>query len=647
MSRDREVGYIASIENPLIYVVAVKKDACLNRYDYVYIPIRDVIDGKEVSVRVLGQVLWVKREPYRVGSDGYIADIFGDVPRDSIVEVIQARVMILGYKYEGKIYMPRTTPSVGTPVYLASTDLIKEFLGVNAERALCIGKLATRYDVPFCLDMKGLTRHLAIIAATGSGKTWSSVLLIEELLKKNATILVIDPHGEYVHIRDSIERLGPGFKGRAIVISASDTAIGDLKYRINVLKVSPQVLADIAKVPKQATKIRFTLQQLHALTKRIVKATGNRKYGSLDFMIRVLNGLMSSLESPNTFVNRLCSELKITDSKAREGISKVINRIIGVDSKGRVQHLLASVKVYLQELRRIGIYTYWSLPLSKILRPGCVTVVNLAGLNDEVQDHVVYHLLTRIFRARVNYVRGLNGVKYPKPVVIFLEEAHRFAPPKNERKTLSLGIISRIACEGRKFGVYLVVITQRPSRIDQDVLSQCNSQIILRLVNQRDINAVLATSEALSEELGRLIPVLDVGEAIVVGPITPLPLVIKLRDRVLSYGGGDIDLVAEWVSSNGLFERLEKVVKDYLEIDVPYDVLYKGEADSKFAEVYDFEFGILRGRVRGAYVEVRFEEKTWSCDLCGFTDSPCEHVIALIAKAIKDGVIDFHKGLGR
>ncbi|ADN50026.1 ATP-binding protein [Vulcanisaeta distributa] len=634
-----EVGFIVNVESPLVYVVSIKRNSGVNRYDYVYIPMRDYVNDKEVNVNVLGQVLWIRREPYRVGVDGYVADVLDDMPRDSIVEVVQARVMVLGYKYGDRIYMPRTTPAVGTPVYLADTGMVSEFVRVDPDRALCIGRLSLRSEVPYCIDMNGLRRHLAIIASTGSGKTWSSVILIEELLKKGATVLVIDPHGEYVHIKSSISRLGPQFLDKVIVITASEVGTGDLRYRINTMKVQPEVLADVAGVPRGASKIRYVIYLVHTLVRTIVKHSGARQLGTLDSMIKVINEILEY--GANTSVDRVLKRLNVSlDDEGRRRAEKVLKELEDlIDSKTK-KALLVSTRVYLRRLRRIGLYTYWSLPLDKVLRPGSVTIINLAGLSDEVQDHVVYHILSRVFRARVNYVRNLPGPRYPFPVVVILEEAHRFAQPRAVKSTLSLSIISRIAGEGRKFGVYLVVITQRPSKVDPDVLSQCNSQIILRLVNQRDVMAVLSASEVLNEELGRLIPMLDVGEGIVVGPITPLPLVIRLRDRVLDYGGSDIDLSKAWgVQADLSVEELREGVEKALSTKVGARSVL--EAVSLINDVGDvsMDTGVLSGRVGGAHVEVRLGENTWSCEVCGSTYEPCPHVIALTAKAIKDGLL--------
>ncbi|WP_069806929.1 ATP-binding protein [Vulcanisaeta thermophila] len=633
-----EIGYLVNVESPLVYAISIKREARVTRYDYVYVPIRDYVDGKEINTKVLGQILWIRREPYRVGTDGYVPEVLEGIPSESLVEVVQGRVLVLGYKLGDKIIMPRTAPPIGTPVYLADESMVREFIKVPEERALCIGSLATRSGVPFCIDMNGLRRHMAIIAATGSGKTWSSVVLIEELLKKGATVLVFDPHGEYTHIKDSIHKLGPEYVGRVTIIRVADYNVGDYKYRINLTKVNPEVLADIMGIPQKAYKIRYALYLLHKLIKLLVKHTGKRELGTIRNMIWVINEFLNN--GGNVKIDRLLKKYGATlDEEARAkvtGVMEELGEIIDTKSKMSV---LINVRTHLRRLARLNLYTYKSLPLNKILRQSSVTIVNLAGVSDEIQDHVVYHILTRVFRARVNFVRNLPGPRYPFPVVVILEEAHRFAPPRSTRKTLSLSIISRIAAEGRKFGVYLVVITQRPSRVDPDILSQCNSQLILRLINQRDIQATLSASEALSQELSQLIPVLDTGEGVVTGPITPLPMVIKLRNRVLDYGGSDIDLVTAWRVDGMPINEVRNAVNNVLNANVTVQEALEGIAMMGSTDSLEYGFGVLRGRVANVNVEVRVKERSWYCEACGARERPCPHVIALLAKAIKENII--------
>lgn len=103
-------------------------------------------------------------------------------------------------------------------------------------------------------------------------------------------------------------------------------------------------------------------------------------------------------------------------------------------------------------------------------------------------------------------------------------------------------LVKKIAAEGRKFGIFLAIITQRPGKIDQDVLSQCNSQIILRITNPVDQKAILESSENMSASLMEDLPSLDIGEAIIIGEIVKMPTIAKIRQRETEEGGVDVDI---------------------------------------------------------------------------------------------------------
>ncbi|KKL53117.1 hypothetical protein LCGC14_2278630, partial [marine sediment metagenome] len=94
-----------------------------------------------------------------------------------------------------------------------------------------------------------------------------------------------------------------------------------------------------------------------------------------------------------------------------------------------------------------------------------------------------------------------------------------------------------------KFGIFLILITQRPYKIDQDALSQCNSQFILRITNPEDQNAISASSEKLSSNLLQDLPGLNRGEAVIVGNLTRAPVMVKIRRRNTREGGSDIDVI--------------------------------------------------------------------------------------------------------
>jgi len=638
------IGYIVTVEPGIVTVALLRKDE-VAKYDYVYFTLRDKVDGKLVPVKVIGQIIDIRREPYRLSTEAYVADVIESTPQDSLVEVITGRVLVLGYKYNDTILRPKTTPPVGTPVYPASDRDVEELVKVPAERGLHIGTLITRPTIPVALDVYGLRRHLAILAATGSGKTWTSILLIEELLKKGATIVVIDPHGEYVPLKDTIHRLGPEYRNAVTVLKVAPYQLGESKYRVSLAGVDSETLASILRIQTTAAKMRYALALAHKLLRTVRRATGNRQVCTVRNLMRLLKAVSTGAIRNLTQVLSLLGvkvDINAIDPKLRRTLEDLVSELKDFAEEKRNRTAVMSVLIRLRKLRSLGIYTYYSTPLSMILQPRHVTVINLAGVNDEIQDHVTYHILERILRARIRYIRGLRGPKYPYPVVIIVEEAHRFAPTKTRGSTWSRDALIRIACEGRKFGVYLVVITQRPSRIDPDVLSQCNSQIILRLVNPRDIDAVVQSSELVDVEISKLIPHLNIGEAVVLGPVAPLPLVVRLRDRVLDYGGGDIDVISEWSRSLERRFELERTIQGLVEkiLDAKISLRDARRALYEINSVteYDADGAVISGTVKGAYVEVRLGEKSWTCSRCsGTLLTPCIHVITLIARAYMDG----------
>ena len=182
-----------------------------------------------------------------------------------------------------------------------------------------------------------------------------------------------------------------------------------------------------------------------------------------------------------------------------------------------------------------------------------LSVVDLSGLEDEIADYIAYRILTGIYEK-------ISEGEFEYPVFIFIEEAHRFIP--SDGKTYSSSIIKRIAAEGRKFGIFLTVITQRPSKIHSDVLSQCNSQIIMRITNPNDQNAISRSSERMSQDLLEDLPGLNVGEAVIVGEMTRAPVMVKVKKRTTKEGGADIDIIGK------LSKAVEEAKKETTESEV-------------------------------------------------------------------------------
>jgi DNA helicase HerA-like ATPase len=124
------------------------------------------------------------------------------------------------------------------------------------------------------------------------------------------------------------------------------------------------------------------------------------------------------------------------------------------------------------------------------------------------------------------------------------EEGHNFAPAGGA--SISRDIIKKIAAEGRKFGVGFAVISQRPSKLDPDVTSQCNTLITMRIKNPDDQRFIVKSTEQLSKADIDELPALSTGEALISGRSIPAPLLVRVGFKALKHGGESPKILDEW-----------------------------------------------------------------------------------------------------
>ncbi|WP_148292293.1 ATP-binding protein [Planktothrix agardhii] len=161
----------------------------------------------------------------------------------------------------------------------------------------------------------------------------------------------------------------------------------------------------------------------------------------------------------------------------------------------------------------------------ELVQFGKISVLSLAGYDDNFRSTIYSLIAEEIFEARVR-----DELKYP--VLFILEEAHNFVPAQANNslaKERSISITKQIAQEGRKFKVGLMLISQRPSRLDETTLAMCNSYIIMRMLNPADQSFVRKVIESLGEEETKMLPDLADGEAILSGEFTTFPILVKMK----------------------------------------------------------------------------------------------------------------------
>ena len=432
-------------------------------------------------------------------------------------EIYEIVVETIGFFSEmlGDFINPRIPPMPGQPVYFSSNEMLARMLSPKRKGetgGAHIGSLLTRKrdEVPIILSVKEIvSTHLAVLASTGAGKSYTASVLIEELMMPHnrAPVLIVDPHGEYHTLREIHNHptfTAPGYQPEVRIFTPDK-----IKVRISTLTENDILYL----LPEMTEKMRTFLSQAYRAL------INNRALGRLWGFQDLLNEVLA---------------LKYEDAKGQGGGN--VSTIDGLE--WRLKRRFEQSRVFSDSQH---------IPLQDLFRPGQCTVLQLSDIDENEQQVIVGALLRRTNKARVATVRGAASDEesnLPYPVFVLLEEAHRFAPAGV--KVVSTDILKQILSEGRKFGVGIGLITQRPGKLDQDVLSQCMTQFIMRIVNPIDQQTIASSVEGAGRRLLDELPALTKGQVIVSGVAVNTPVLCQVRTRITRHGGETIDAPSEW-----------------------------------------------------------------------------------------------------
>ncbi|MEM1950783.1 MAG: ATP-binding protein [Candidatus Nitrosocaldus sp.] len=499
-----------SVDGPLGFVVGEAYP-----YKFTFIAKRAVSVGEYVTVdangrRILGMVEQSSiRSSIMDGVSNYHAASEGKAIAERNVrdKSYLAAVRVLGYIDElikGKVTLPSLPPEPGSMVFDASRDELKVF-SIEGSAWIRIGSLLRNASVSVSVNLDRLaSRHLAILSVTGGGKSNLLALIAKRIAEFNGTMIIFDYHGEYADLNmDNVEVIDAKINPRYI-----DEA---------------ERLADLLEIREYATVQREVLG----------KALTNDVKSSEDFWA----ALKANIDMLKDMEEQKRSRKSIQTIRACERLQGIIDSAV----------------------RRLGslVDTSQRRPLD-MLKPNKVNILNMIEFTEKQANIAIAYYLEEILedRKRAERLRGRreveagnrgSDVKFDTPVICAIEEAHVFLP--NNKDTDAKYIASKIAREGRKFGVSLIIVSQRPRRLDQDVLSQMGSLAVLRLTNPDDQRYINEASEVLSKELLEYLPSLNVGEAILVGQWVNIPSIVKIEEVKEKRAGRDISAVEQWQSS--------------------------------------------------------------------------------------------------
>jgi uncharacterized protein len=463
--------------------------------------------GKFVAIRsgastLIGVIAEITAsEPAEPGTYGYNAvaqvDLMGEiVPREEGGSCFQRGV--------------RDYPAIGDEVEIIGRDDLRVVYSSVAVRSISIGHLHQDHTIPANVDPDSLlSKHFAVLGSTGVGKSSGVVVILTELLKArpDARILLLDIHNEYA---------------RSFGDAASIVGADNLKLPFWVFNFDE--MTDVIYGGKHAV-----LEEVEILAELIPIAKGNyhnyKSGGDRPALAR--KGARNQAFTADTPSPYLIQDLltlidermgKLENRSSRMVHHRLMMRVEAIKNDPRYAFMFENANVGGDTLAAV---------LNQLFRleseSNGITILKLASLPGEVVDAVVCVV------ARLAFEFGLwsDGVI---PLLLVCEEAHRYAAADH---TLGFApvrrALSRIAKEGRKYGVHLGLVTQRPAELDPTIISQCSTLFAMRMANDQDQSLLRSAVSDAAANLLSFLPSLGTGEVVGVGEGMPLPTRLSFR----------------------------------------------------------------------------------------------------------------------
>ena len=411
-----------------------------------------------------------------------------------------------------------TIPTINAECHLIHRERLKQFMqaissipeGEDAV-SLQIGHYSIDEDATAWLNGNKLfQRHAVIVGSTGSGKSWCVAKILEQVASlKSADAILFDIHGEYSPLQ------GESFSH--LKVAGPNDNIGNgilfLPYWLLTYEEMLSLMLDRSdsNAPNQA--MMFSNAVIDG-KKAFLREVGNQEMEAnitLDSPIPYsLNNLLNSLKEKDTEM------VQGANNREKQGAyygksTRFIQRLETKQRDKRLNFMFSSDESLLS-------YDYMGELCTKLMAPSVdgkkgVKIIDFSEVPSDILPLIVSLIARVIFS-----VQQWTPVDARHPIAIFCDEAHLYIPANTEKSIddASLVTFERISKEGRKYGVGLVVISQRPSEVNRTVLSQSNNFIAMRLTNVDDQSVV---KRLLPDSLGdyaEMLPILDIGEALVV-----------------------------------------------------------------------------------------------------------------------------------
>jgi uncharacterized protein len=585
------------------------------RNNPTHIGLVESVSGSSVSVKMAGSypsnMPIIDGTVYRIGQIGSFlkiplgyANLYGLVTRVGVLAMPDS--LLMAYKenpsaVDGQQWLTMVlvgeqsgvnfergvlqAPTAGDQVHLVTNDDLRiVYGGYDTQAAITVGYQSASEGLSAQIDMdKLITRHSAVLGATGSGKSNAVSVLIKAIANKgftSARTLMIDPHGEYASSlagHCSVFSIGAGnssdvselhipfwalpFKELMAIFPGklSDQNEDYIRGKVLELKrasatrfdgLRPEAITADSPVPFSIKKLWFDLDDLERIT-----CTANDRITPTPLAVHGDAEKLKSNQYPSAGIGNTAPFLGNKGKGLLGFLDAMRSRLM--DQRYRFlfepgdycPDLDGQTKADLPSL-----FSTWFAPQHPI------SILDLSAMPSEIMQAISGGILKIIYDALFWGQTTLVGGK-KQPLLIVLDEAHSYL--KAGEDSISSRTVQAIAKEGRKYGVGLMLVTQRPSELDETVLSQCGTVIALRMTNSKDKGHVSSAMQDELREMADVLSSLRTGEAIVSGEAVRIPSRIKFFQASNATKGSDPVPSRLWVNPQPEASEYELSVRNW------------------------------------------------------------------------------------
>jgi len=463
-------------------------------------------------------------------------------------------------------------PSPTEKVYVADENTLKHIFLQNEKYSFNLGNLVQNKDISLFLDGDiFFSKHIGIVGSTGSGKSCTVAKILQEAVgindgknlyideKKNSHIIIFDIHSEYsaafkvakeekftLNYLD-VEKMKLPYwlmnseELESIFIESNENNSHNQvsQFRKAVIKNKEKHNSGITKVTYD-TPVYFSIHEVYNFIYNLNNEVINKKENE-KWLPKIINqtGQTELINNTDVYFDKIYNFVPTSTSKAEKASNGAFNGefnrfIARLDNKINDKRL----DFLMEPLKDDGTqYLTGDFPdilkqFLGYLNKSNVSIIDLSGVPFEVLS-ITVSLISRIifdFTFHYSKLKHIKNTTNDVPFLLVCEEAHNYVPKSNSADyKASKRSIERIAKEGRKYGLSLMVVSQRPSEVSDTIFAQCNNFISLRLTNSTDQNYIKNLLPNNSGAIADILPTLAPGECLVVGDATPIPSIVKMK----------------------------------------------------------------------------------------------------------------------